>query len=133
MDFPKGSIVRLKSGGPNMTVADYRVCASYSIITCVWYDEGKINQENVLSTTLDLVSLNKDVDISFLNIENLDKAIFYLASAYRELNELDEKLEAYRKLENPVVLHANLIRGFPAMLSKEQLLHLLGEYGNKEI
>lgn len=32
----------------------------------------------------------------------------------------------WRKLSDPVILHANLLRGLPAKLSKEQLLHLLG-------
>jgi hypothetical protein len=32
----------------------------------------------------------------------------------------------YEKLNDPVILHANLLRGLPARLSKEQLIHLLG-------
>jgi len=32
----------------------------------------------------------------------------------------------WEKLCDPVILHANLLRGLPAQLSKEQLLHLLG-------
>jgi uncharacterized protein YodC (DUF2158 family) len=36
-DFNCGDTVKLKSGGPNMTVDN----ASSSRITCVWFDEAK--------------------------------------------------------------------------------------------
>lgn len=36
------------------------------------------------------------------------------------------ELDEWRKLRDPETLHANLLRGQPARLSREQLLHLLG-------
>jgi uncharacterized protein YodC (DUF2158 family) len=37
MDWKKGSVVRLKSGGPNMTVQQ----VDRSGVTCSWFDDSK--------------------------------------------------------------------------------------------
>lgn len=37
-----GNVVRLKSGGPSMTVARIRKFAGRSVIDCVWYDKGEV-------------------------------------------------------------------------------------------
>lgn len=37
-----GNVVRLKSGGPSMTVARIRKSGGRSVIDCVWYDKGEI-------------------------------------------------------------------------------------------
>lgn len=39
----------------------------------------------------------------------------------------DAEIAEWKKLLDPAVLHANLNRGIPAKLTREQLLHLLGD------
>jgi len=39
----------------------------------------------------------------------------------------DEREADMQKLRNPATLHANLLRGQPAQLTREMLLHLLGD------
>lgn len=43
------------------------------------------------------------------------------------IQEQAAKLEEWEKIKDPVVLHKNLLRGFPAQLTPDMLKHLLGE------
>lgn len=68
-------------------------------------------------------------------IERLRHRARYLLSievndAFPLLNEAADMLEAdeqWELLRDPAVLHVNLLRGLPAQLTKEHLLHLLGD------
>lgn len=51
------------------------------------------------------------------------KALAHLA---KEILELRKEIEQWEALKSPDVLHANLLRGTPATLSRDQLIHLLG-------
>lgn len=44
-----------------------------------------------------------------------------------ELAALRKELEEWRKLRDPVTLHVNLLRGFPAKLDRATFLHLAGD------
>jgi len=46
--------------------------------------------------------------------------------ALREIERMQAELNDWRRLAAPAVLHANLVRGLPARLTREQLLHLAG-------
>ncbi|MBI6727065.1 hypothetical protein RYA05_13705 [Pseudomonas syringae pv. actinidiae] len=48
------------------------------------------------------------------------------ATALVTLEAMVNELAAWKTLKQPQVLHANLMRGFPAKLSKGSLLHLVG-------
>jgi len=43
-----------------------------------------------------------------------------------EIERLQAELATWRKLADPQTLHANLLRGLPARLTREQVLHLAG-------
>jgi len=47
--------------------------------------------------------------------------------AREEIERLRAELAEWGKLRNPVALHANLLRGVPAQLSREMLRHITGE------
>lgn len=50
MTFAPGDIVRLKSGGPKMTVLD----AKGEAVTCKWFDRnGKLHSDGFVASTLD--------------------------------------------------------------------------------
>ena len=44
-----------------------------------------------------------------------------------ERDALKAELEQWRRLSDPVTLHANLVRGIPCKLPDNLLLHLLGD------
>lgn len=48
------------------------------------------------------------------------------ATAIKDAADMLEADAQYENLSDPAILHANLFRGLPAQLSKEQLIHLLG-------
>jgi uncharacterized protein YodC (DUF2158 family) len=52
--FPKGTMVRLISGGPNMTVNDYHDFDGS--VTCVWFSGKKLERGNFARETLVLVT-----------------------------------------------------------------------------
>ena len=58
-DFEVGDLVRLKSGGPNMTVDN----ASSSRITCVWFEGEQYNMRNFDQGAIEKVPA-KDSDLS---------------------------------------------------------------------
>lgn len=47
-------------------------------------------------------------------------------AAMENLEAMVLELAAWKTLKEPQVLHVNLLRGFPAKLSKASLLHLVG-------
>ena len=49
-----------------------------------------------------------------------------LVEAENTIIAQEAKIAEYEQLKDPHVLHVNLLRGFPAKLSEERLLHLLG-------
>jgi len=49
-----------------------------------------------------------------------------VGSALQTLQAMVEELAAWKTLKNPQILHSNLLKGFPASLSKASLLHLVG-------
>ena len=62
IDFKEGDIVRLKSGGPNMTIEEYP-CKEMKLIyddraRCVWFDD----KHNEHHQTFKLLVLVKDIN-----------------------------------------------------------------------
>ncbi len=47
--------------------------------------------------------------------------------------QAQEPVSELEKLRDPAVLHANLLRGFPALLTTEQLWHIIGEVQQKAL
>lgn len=39
MNFQKGDIVRLKSGGPTMTIENIQKFATGTVVICTWFDK----------------------------------------------------------------------------------------------
>lgn len=58
-------------------------------------------------------------------ISCLDKAI--IAEAADTIERQRAELAEFEKLRDPELLHANLLRGQPSQLSREQFLHLAGD------
>lgn len=56
-NFKKGDVVRLKSGGPSMTViADYPDHTNGPSVRCVWfYDQSKPSEDSFVVEALKLV------------------------------------------------------------------------------
>lgn len=52
--FKTGDVVKLKSGGVQMTVESCDI-KPISETKCVWYETGKINRENFYGESLELV------------------------------------------------------------------------------
>jgi hypothetical protein len=51
--------------------------------------------------------------------------------ALHHLAKAREQVVEWEKLKDPINLHASLLMGLPAQLTKEQILHLLGEEGTR--
>lgn len=49
-----------------------------------------------------------------------------LRSAAAEIKRLQAEIAKWERLRDRATLHTNLVRGFPAALSRESLLHLAG-------
>lgn len=49
------------------------------------------------------------------------------ASAKHRIEKLEATIAEWEKLKDPIVLRANLLRGFPARLTTEQLVHIAGD------
>jgi hypothetical protein len=56
-----------------------------------------------------------------------EHALVRLSDHEASIRAKDAEIAEWRKLLDPAVLHANLVRGVPAKLTREQLLHLLGD------
>ena len=54
-NFEPGDVVRLKSGGPNMTIDSIETFDGRPQATCVWFDDKNERQTGVF----DLVTLDK--------------------------------------------------------------------------
>ena len=39
MNFQKGDVVRLKSGGPTMTIENIQEFATGTVVICTWFDK----------------------------------------------------------------------------------------------
>ncbi len=50
-----------------------------------------------------------------------------LGALLAEIEKLRAELFEWQALRDPHVLHSNLLRGLPALLSREQLRHVLGD------
>lgn len=49
------------------------------------------------------------------------------AQPYSLFSQAADALEQWARLQDPAALHANLLRGLPAQLTREQFLHLAGD------
>ena len=56
MDFKIGDIVRLKSGGPPMTVDEVDKRAASQIIACLWFDGAQLEDGEFSPASLVLVT-----------------------------------------------------------------------------
>lgn len=59
--FKVGNVVKLKSGGPNMTVTnagpvDYEHSVRNDLVSCKWFDKTKLESRRFQDAELDLVS-----------------------------------------------------------------------------
>jgi uncharacterized protein YodC (DUF2158 family) len=59
-DFAVGQLVKLKSGGPIMTVKEISGAAMLGeeSVTCIWNDKNGLNTEGFLPLTLEIASKN---------------------------------------------------------------------------
>jgi uncharacterized protein YodC (DUF2158 family) len=76
--FKDGSVVRLKSGGPNMTVvgyAKYGMAAIKESYLCKWFDEkNKVVQDTFKETELELVAnVNAGTVLSYTAGDGADR------------------------------------------------------------
>jgi uncharacterized protein YodC (DUF2158 family) len=56
MEFKPRDVVKLKSGGPEMTVDEIRSVGSESIVHCVWFDDKHQDRDGTFSpVSLELV------------------------------------------------------------------------------
>ncbi len=106
-------------------------------------DEWKRQHENLLSVRQsDLTALTTktaELEACRADVERLrSAATLGLDAKNATINELTAELAAckrdaalladWEKLKDPVTLHQNLLRGFPAQLTPDMLKHLLGEH-----
>jgi uncharacterized protein YodC (DUF2158 family) len=69
LPFPIGTVVKLKSGGPNMTVAGFQITkpwATHKTVICVYFGNETKFEENFDPATLDEVDGDAQPSVSTL-------------------------------------------------------------------
>jgi uncharacterized protein YodC (DUF2158 family) len=61
-DFAEGDTVRLKSGGPTMTVKDpdRRLANGNTVVVCNWFKDGEIKGHSFLPDQIEKVDASSD-------------------------------------------------------------------------
>ena len=65
--------------------------------------------------------------VLLIDDEETARCVADIDAAILEVAALRKELEEWRKLRDPVTLHANLLRGLPAKLDRATFLHLAGD------
>jgi hypothetical protein len=87
---------------------------------------------NILARCRARMSQETNIDVKL--IAEIDEKIATISGGCDVLREEERReLNEWRKLKNKDFLHLNLLRGIPAELSREKLIHLLGEGGVREV
>jgi hypothetical protein len=111
---------------PNAAELAARLCSISSPLDGFPAPVGYINMKTGVVKSRDTLK-RQPAPGSWLPFNTQDEVHELLRTQAARIAELEAEVAEWRKLRDPVTLHANLIRGLPARLDRDTFLHIAGD------